>query len=684
MRLLSLIAFYWLATPVAAQNVDATDIAAIKAAGQGWNAAYALTDDPVTRDVLTWMRLREGEAGFGEYPAFFEKRPDWPDQERLRRASEEVIPPNANPRDVIAWFSDVPPQTGEGAVRLAAALIATGDEEAAVEALRQAWLDMRLSDEGHKALMDAFGERLKPFHLARTDAMLWRWRTTDARRMLPLLEPDQRALAEARIAFITNAGDRQKKINAVPAGLRQDPGLAYDRYNWLADRGSRTEAVKILLERSTSRAALGEPFRWAGWRRSLARWEMREGRAEQAYQLASRHYLDDGFAYSDLEWLAGYISLTYLGDPEQALEHFEKAARAVETPISVARMQYWIGRTHEVKGNADLAAEAFALAAEHQTAFYGLLAGEKLGRSLDPMWSDQPIIPQTDALESDLTRAAFMLMEGGQRGHAVTFFAQVGATMNPGELAAIGAALDERDEQYYTLLLGKRAATRGVIVPQNYFPIHDLAHMDLRVDPALALSIARRESEFNIGIGSPVGALGLMQLMPGTAEEVAGFLALPYSRARLTRDWEYNATLGDKYLDMLTEQFGPTPVMIAAGYNAGPSRPERWMDERGDPRLREMDVVDWIEHIPFRETRNYVQRVTESLPLYEARLGGQVGPIRFTELLIGRKPLLRPIARPLPQVVGDEPALRPMARPLPQVAEESPDIRPVARPERGG
>ncbi|MEO0903525.1 MAG: lytic transglycosylase domain-containing protein, partial [Pseudomonadota bacterium] len=190
----------------------------------------------------------------------------------------------------------------------------------------------------------------------------------------------------------------------------------------------------------------------------------------------------------------------------------------------------------------------------------------------------------------------------------------------------------------------------------------DLAEMDLPVDPSLALSIARRESEFNEGIASPVGALGLMQVMPATAREVAGNLGLPYARGRLTTDWRYNAALGGAYLAFLEEEFGPSPVMIAAGYNAGPGRPFSWMDERGDPRLLEMDVVDWIEHIPFRETRNYVMRVTESIPIYEARLTGQTGPVRFTELLIGKKPLLRPRARPVPTV------------------ETAYDVRPIARP----
>jgi len=327
-------------------------------------------------------------------------------------------------------------------------------------------------------------------------------------------------------------------------------------------------------------------------------------------------------------------------------------------------MQYWIGRTYAVKGEIDLAATAYGAAADHQTSFYGLLASEKLGRPLDPALEGATIAWQGAAVfDDDLTRAALMLLAGGERGAAVTFFAQLGQTLAEDSLAALGQYLSEIDEEYYTLLLAKTAVTRGIVIPTIYFPLHDLAQMDLPVDASLALSIARRESEFNIGIGSPLGALGLMQVMPATAEEVAGDLGLPYSKPRLTSDWEYNATIGAAYLAYLTEEFGPTPVMIAAGYNAGPSRPKRWIDERGDPRLLEMDVVDWIEHIPFRETRNYVMRVTESIPIYEARLSGVAGPVRFTELLLGSKPLLRPLARPAPRPSPASQVTRPVARP---------------------
>ncbi|ARU02124.1 lytic transglycosylase domain-containing protein [Yoonia vestfoldensis] len=637
------------AMPVAAQQIDQSAVAAVVLAAEDREAADLLlaNADPVARDVLTWLRLRAGDAEFADYPAFVAARPDWPGLSQLRRAAEPLIPADADPQNVIAWFDAVPPATGAGVVRLVAALRATGQAEAAEAALRNAWLTLGMDADGHAVMMASFADRLAPWHVARADALLWRGRSSDAARLLPVLPADQRALIAARIGYATGTDNMLPLFNAVPAALRDTPGLLYARYSWLAARGDWTEATEVLRAQSTSAAALQDPFRWSGYRRVLARWHMREGRADLAYALAASHFLAEGEAFADLEWLAGYIALIYQGNPVQALAHFDRAAARVSGPISVARMQYWIGRAQDVKGNNDLAIAAYARAADHQTTFYGLLASERIDRPLDAglvgadiAWQGAPVF------DDDLTRAALILLAGGERGAAVTFFAALGERLEPDALRALGAYLSSIDEDYYTLLLGKTAAARGIVMPEIYYPVHDLAQMDLPVDPALALSIARRESEFNIGIASPVGALGLMQVMPATAEEVAGWLGLPYSRARLTSDWPYNATLGAAYLAYLQDEFGPSPVMIAAGYNAGPSRPRAWMRERGDPRLRQMDVVDWIEHIPFVETRNYVQRVTESLPVYQARLSGQAGPVRFTALLIGQKPVLRPVARP--------------------------------------
>lgn len=677
---------------VGAQVIDQGSVDAIKAASsEDWEVAYSITDttDKVTNDLITWMRLLDGDAPFGDYVDFTARRSDWPNLLRVRARGEEAIPDGYDPDALIRWYGDIAPETGEGAVRLADALIAKGRKADADKMLIETWLGSILSNTGHQAMIDAYPDILAPHHNARVDALLWRWRTVEAQRMFDLLDDDQTALAQARIGYIKKLGDISARVQAVPEVLKDDVGLAYDRYNWLSSRGDRTEAIKILREQSTSAEALGQPFRWSSWRRVLARWEMREGRAQSAYDLAANHFLSEGSSFADLEWIAGYVALTYLNQPTLALTHFQAADATVDSPISEGRMQYWIGRTQDVLGNEPAAQAAYQIASQHQTGFYGLLAAEKLGLSLDPDltgaqdptdWEEAPFLTR------DMTAAALILLQAGDRGKAVLFFAELGKQLNATELSQLGALLAEMDEPYFQVLLGKTAVTRGVLVPSIYFPLHPLAEMDLPVHPALALSIARRESEFNAGVGSPVGALGLMQLMPATAKEVSGTLGETYSKGRLTSDPAYNARLGSKYLSQLEEQFGYSPVMMAAGYNAGPSRPRNWMDERGDPRVGEADVIDWIEHIPFRETRNYVMRVTESIPVYEARLSGKTGPIKFMDLLIGEKPLKRPRVRPEVTAPVPELVTAPTAAPASQtpVSPSGPSPisspRPISRP----
>ncbi len=683
MRFLSSLSIALIASTLAwAQDSDPSHVSAVELADQGdFPAAFEqiAPGDETGHALVTWLRLREGAGDFADYLAFLEDYPDWPAQSRLRAEAERQMPDGLDPVTVLVFFAQEDPQTGQGAVRLAEALIAEDRAVEAQDVIIQAWTGLRLSDEDERALiLESFEVVVAPHHLARADALLWRWRTEEATAMLELLSEDEAKLIAARLAYIQNDSVAEA-VAEVPEALKDNVGLAYDRYSWLASRGNRTQAVALLRAKSTSAEALQEPFRWSGWRRSLARWEMREGRPERAYEVATQHFLTEGSSYADLEWVAGYIALRYLEDPALALEHFKKVAAAVDTPISLGRAGYWMARAHAALGDANAAAAAYAMAAEHQTGFYGLLAAEQLGMRLDPALTGRADIvdwEDSSILEDPLVIAALALLEGGERGYATVFFAHQGRQMDATEIGRLARLMEDLDDPFYSVLLGKAAAARGIIVPSAYFPLHDLIEMGLPVDPALALSIARRESEFNFRAGSPVGALGLMQLMPATAEEVAGFEGVSYSRARLTSDWQYNARLGARYLAELEAEFGPSPVQVSAGYNAGPSRPLAWMDERGDPRLGEVDVVDWIEHIPFRETRNYVMRVSESIPVYQARLSGQTGPVRFMALLLGEKPLVRPLVRP----ERDVPVLEAIEDvPVEDIPFAGP--RPVARPD---
>jgi len=671
--------------------------------GDDEGAFSTLVDgDQLTLVLLSWMQLRggDGDISFASYTTFLARRPDWPGLSRLRAAAERSIDDQVTDAAILQFFDGADIETGEGAVAYANALIANDREAEANAMLVDLWRTSAFTKSSHQAIIDAFPDVVAPHHVDRADMLLWRWRTSDAANVIPLLDEGHQALARARIANINRDSDIAAREDLIPDRLSDDPGLHYDRFNWFADRGDWTQATIILTAQSSSADRLGIPWRWGSWRRILARWHMREGNIDVAYRLAAQHFINpDENNYSDLEWLAGYIALTYLKEYDVALAHFQSFDASVSSPISKGRAGYWLGRAHEGLGNAEAAIISFQAGAQHQTSFYGLLSAERLGLTMNPDLAGGENYGRWEsgtAIRNELVQAGLAMLQAGERGHAVLFLRDAAATLSRTEIGQLGELLLEIDEPFYTVLIAKTAVRGDLLVQDAYFPIHPMADLDLPVEPALALAIARQESEFRTDAGSSVGALGLMQLMPATAQEVAGWLDLPYSRGRLTSDWPYNAALGSEYLAYLTREFGDSPVMIAAGYNAGPSRPKTWMTERGDPRRNVLnpnpvDVIDWIEHIPFRETRNYVMRVTEGIPVYRARLTGQIGPVQFTDILIGASPVIRPVARPereqtqLQEAVEDavQESTRPPIRRAGELTPAAPSgpqpIRPVSR-----
>ena len=591
------------------------------------------------RDVIEWHRLRAGRGDFDEVVDFLQRRADWPGLPLLRRRSEGVVPYGRRAEDVVAFFESEPPQTGAGSIALASAYEALGRHGEAEAQVVLAWLSQNMTTGDEASLIQRYGDLLKPLHPQRLDMLLWTGNTNEAERMLPRVSKGWQALARARIALRQMTPGVDALIEAVPADLADDPGLAFERFQWRARKGRNESAIELALSRDGGVEALGRPGPWADWRSVLSRWAMREGRPVEAYSLAARHGLLDGPDYAELEWLAGYIALTHLDDAEASLWHFQRFRIAVSTPISLGRAGYWEGRAHEALGDADAAAQAYAFGAEHQTSFYGLLAAERAGLAMDPGLTGSVIYPdwaRSDFVDSSVFKAALLLRETGEERLAERFLTHLAESLTETEVGQLADFAFSIDEPHIALMIAKRAAESGIVIPGAYFPVVDLGVTDPRVPLELALAIARRESEFDPDVMSGVGARGLMQVMPATAAEVAGKLEIAFDNGRLLSDPVYNATIGKAYLAELIDMFGPNHVLVSAAYNAGPSRPIRWMSDRGDPRSAGVDVVDWIEHIPFTETRNYVMRVMESLPVYRARLTGNTAQIRLTEEMTSR------------------------------------------------
>lgn len=623
--------------PAQADEAQALATALQVAASKDWAGAAAVTSG-VGATVVEWLRLRDGEGKLGDYEAFLARQPDWPGLELMRAKGEVAVARSTDPDRIIAYFGGGPPQTGLGALTLIKALASKGrTADAETEAFR-AWSDVSFSAEQEAELLGLHGTVLKVAHEVRLDRILGTGgRHAEAERMLPRVSENWRSLGSARLALQTDRAGMQALVDAVPKAVADDPSLAYDRFVWRMQRDRYDDAAVLILDRSDSATRLGDPQAWAPRRALLARRLLRLGDEQMAYRMAARNHLTGGADFIDLEFLAGFIALRKLDDASLALEHFQRVKVAASTPISLARGDYWIGRALEAVGNA-AATDSYKAAAQHQTAYYGLLAAEKLGLTLDEGLLDGGAAADwrgASFAKSSVLEAARLLLKAGNQTLAKRFFVHLAGEVPEGELAALADLALQTGEPHIALLIAKAAAERGVIVPRAYYPITEMVPGELPVSRALALSIARRESEFDPAARSPVGARGLMQVMPATAEIVSKKLGLEYGVGRLTSDPAYNVTLGAQYLREMLDKFGPSVALIASGYNAGPGRPAAWIEDFGDPRKPEVDVVDWVEMIPFSETRTYVMRVVEGVVIYRARLSGAVGPVRVSAELRG-------------------------------------------------
>jgi soluble lytic murein transglycosylase len=596
-------------------------------------------DGAVARDVILWHRLRAAQGTYEQITDFLNRRPDWPGEDYLRRRSEpEVIKQGDDA--IIAFFDQMPAQTPQGVLAHARALTTKGLSGPAQANLVIAWRTMPMNPQSQADFLAAHGDLLAPHHDARLDAMIWQRNFDEARQMYTLASAPAQAAARSRIAFYNRADDAVSLYEALPDALKNSGGVNHARFEWRIRSGRYDDAKDLLFDASTRFESIGDPAAWGNRRRALARDEMRDGDPTRAYALASRHFLTEGSDFADLEWLAGYIALRFLNDPALALTHFKGHDNAVESPISQGRAGYWQGRALEEAGETETATEAYKRGANFQTSFYGLLAAERAqipfpeklrGASPAQDWRSSPLA------KAPLFEAGLLLQASGELNLAERFWTHLAEQLLEPDLELLGQAAIDIDQPHIAVMIGKRAAQRGLEVAAPYYALHPAGEADLPMAPEMTLAIARRESEFDPVVQSSVGARGLMQLMPATALEVAQGLGIApqHTTDRLTADPVYNARLGTQYLAELAGRFNGNVVMMSAAYNAGPSRPLRWMEEYGDPRDGDIYIVDWVEMVPFRETQNYIMRVTESLPIYRARLGRDPLPVPFYEELTG-------------------------------------------------
>jgi len=592
----------------------------------------------VAESLVDWTFLRNTTGPLEAYARFLDGHAHWPLADRLQRVAEAELA-NADAAQVRAFFKERPPVTHEGRLALAFALREV-DRGRANALARSLWIEAPLTEESERRLLAAFSDELSDLHADRVDAMLWDGARDAAERSLPRIDPDRRALARARIALQQRQSGVDALVAAVPERLRNHPGLAHDRFDFRYDQVSRDSAAELMLQQSRASEGLGRPEAWASRRVALVRGAMSDGDYAKAYALATPNGLEDGIAFVDLAFLAGFLALEHLDEPQQALEHFRALRVRVSSPISLGRAGYWEGRAHEASGDPISARAAYEFAAEHQTAYYGQLAADRIGLSFDAALIDGPVYPdwqETALAQSDLLAAAKLLYDMGDWYEARRFLMHLaGQLTSEAELGALTDLMLAWNEPNFALKLAKIAVQNGIVLPRAYFPL-PTESVDASSAPAdLILAITRRESEFDPRARSHADARGLMQLLPGTGQMMARKLAVAFDPLDLTLDPALNMRLGAAYLAELRDEFGPSLGLVAAGYNAGPGRPRRWVSEIGDPRDPRVDFVSWVERVPFAETRNYIMRVAESQVAYRSRLAGSVQPIDLEGLIRGR------------------------------------------------
>ena len=644
---------------------DETNLrAAIRASGgkdgAGAAAAIAKIKDPAAKKLAIWFEYRSGSRAPDPkaIDAFRRDNDMWPSQDDLReRAEALVFLQDTSPEEIKSYFAVSPPQTGAGKAALASAYQKDGDQAKAKELIVSAWRDHQLNAEIEKKILDRFGSILTvEHHKARVDRLLYpddKKAIDAALRVSKFLPADEQKKVTARIAVIKRGNNAGKLLDAIPASANlSDVGLVFNRIQWLRRKDRDEEAWKILLDVPSEPNVLLDLNNWWVERRVHCRSALNQGKPRVAYEIAAKHGLVDGDAHIEAEFLAGWIALRFLNEPQTALKHFASLRKSATSSKSIALGEYWLGRTHLALGNQGAAIIHFHGAAKYPQYFYGQLGRQALDvRPARLEVTPTPVPAQEDIarfLSHDAVRAMGIARVAGLNGYVPQFLLALSRKLtHPADVVLLAEFAKAIDQEQLGLRLAKIAFNRDLPVGDYALPLGGIPRFNSllpqKLDPALVHALSRQESEFNAKAKSPVGASGLMQLMPGTAKAVARQYKVGYAASRLT-EAAYNVQLGEAHLSDLVNGYSGSYILALVAYNAGPGRVRDWTKEFGDPRDPEVDPIDWVQRIPFTETREYVFKIMESLQLYRSRISGPAGALQLVQDLNRGRTEIHPAA----------------------------------------
>jgi soluble lytic murein transglycosylase len=582
--------------------------------------------DKTIYTLVNWMYLIDTQSGasFNEYQTFIKNYKDWPRINRIKFLAEHKINfDNNSPSSIIEYFGNNPPLSGFGRLRLAEAFLENNQTEKARNLVKDGFKDAELSKNDLKYFSKIFKKFLThQDYVLRADYFAYEAKYKDLKDTLDYLNPDYQKLYNARAALFTKRS-ADNLISQVPQSLKEDPGLIYDRIKWRRKKARFDDAL-TLMNQSASDSLMRNQY-LAKERLSVARDKISDKEYKVAYEILKDHRLSEGADYAEIEWHLGWLALSFTNQTDVALNHFLKMNAAVTYPISKARAAYWIGRTYKKLGQTNQSNTWFRTGSQYGATFYGQLSHIELNEkrfSINNNFKFSEDKYEEFKKNNPLAKSVIVLKELNRTRYTKDILRHLGdAEQNRTfeEISMAGVLAQEIERLDFAIQIAKNASYKNLNFLEISFPRIEVPKQVKNqkiLDSSVILALIRQESEFDTSANSKVGAKGLMQIMPATARLLSKVTNVEFSREKLTKDKDYNLALGSYYISDLDDLFGSHYLAFAA-YNAGPHRVEKWIKTYGDPRRKQIDAIDFIELIPFHETRNYVQRVSENINVYE-------------------------------------------------------------------
>ena len=595
-----------------------------------WASSFKVAKKAKDKSIYNFVNWRYllttgNSASFYDYKVFIDKNGHYPRIDRLRYLAEHKLSTaKISPKKIINWFGEKEPLSGYGEMILGESLILNGEKSKGTKLIKKGWITADLSKNELKFFRKKFKKYLNADdYIRRADYLAWNNKYWDLRRLTKYLPKDYELLYTARHILMSKGYGVDQAIKNVPEKFKNDPGLNYDRLKWRRKKGRVDSSAEILLKIRNDKEYLVVPEKWWKEREIISRALIYKKKYETAYKISSNHGMSEGPDFAAAEWMSGWIALSFLNDPLMAKDHFHNFYNNVGYPISTSRGAFWLGKTYEKLGDKEQSLKWYKEASKYLTTYYGQLAFLKL----DPngkfeLKKDMEVDSKYRYIffNKELVKIVYLLDELKKDKYTKFVLRHLANDNIKRGSEILAAELATSIERYdFAIQVSKIASYQKRFHNKYNYPIISTPkYINKRKIPesALILSIIRQESEFDLSANSHAGAKGLMQLMPYTAKLVSKQAKLPYSKSRLTKDPEYNINLGSHYIAGLILQYdGAYPFAVAA-YNAGPNRVKYWKKINKNPQKKQINYIDWVELIKFRETRNYVQRVLENYNVY--------------------------------------------------------------------